>query len=497
MSQHAPPWRVVVLEINEISWELMRPWLEEGRLPSFQRLREKGAWTTTHTDERGAELLEPWVTWTTFYTGVPCTEHGLKFLEQPPDTLHAKRVWEIAAAAGKKVGVFGSSNSWPPPAVDGFVVPGSFSPDSQTYPENLRPIQDLNLGHTRAHAPGAKRPGVLSIGLNALRLIRCGLNVSTVLSVLRCLFEIKRHPDRDWQKVSLQPIVNLSFFSKLYRRARPDFATFHTNHVAHYQHRFFRAWHPELFPDATDQAEVQRFGGAVRYGYEVADRLVAWFMKLADREPDLILCVASSMGQKPYTPDRYGKVAPPTCRIRSIERLVALLGLEGRCEYFSTMAPQWNLTVPDEELRRQVVHHLLSARYQPQSKGMYSVIEQRDAIVLTPISHHGLGETTVCNFPTLPGAPSLPFNELVIQGDETRKSGCHDPVGMLAFYGSAVRPGPFPDINTLDVAPTLLTLMGVPVLPAMKGQAITETILRTQASPASAPAPAREPAVLT
>jgi hypothetical protein len=480
MALLAKPYRVLVLEINEISWELMQPWLGRGELPNFRRIQERGAWTQTWTDEPGGPdgLLEPWVTWTTFYTGVPHTEHGVKFLEQPTETIRAKRLWEVVAAAGKKIGIFGSSSSWPPPAVDGFVIPGSFSPDAQTYPESLRPIQELNLRHTRAHAPGSNGVGLAASTLNAVRLIRHGLSPSTMMSVLRCLVEIKRHPDREWKKVSLQPIVNFAFFSKLYRRHRPDFATFHTNHVAHYQHRFFRAWRPELFPDETEEREVRRFGDAISYGYQVADRLLARFMKLADKQPDLILCVASSMGQKPYIPAKYDKIAPPTCRLRSIDRLVDILGLQGQCDYFSTMAPQWNLRIRDDQSRQKVTRHLLSARYQPQGKSMYSVTEVADAIVLTPISHHGVDESSICSFPTLPGAPSIPFGELVIQADDTRKSGCHDPVGMLAFYGAPVRRGSFPTINNVDVAPTLLNLLGVAAPKAMKGKDVSDSLLQ-------------------
>jgi hypothetical protein len=109
---------------------------------------------------------------------------------------------------------------------------------------------------------------------------------------------------------------------------------------------------------------------------------------------------------------------------------------------------------------------------------MYSVTEVADAIVLTPISHHGVNETSMCTFQTLPGAPSVPFRELVIQADDTRKSGCHDPVGMLAFYGAPVRPGQFPMINNVDVAPTLLNLLGVAVPESMKGKDVSETLLR-------------------
>jgi hypothetical protein len=244
--------------------------------------------------------------------------------------------------------------------------------------------------------------------------------------------------------------------------------------VAHYQHRFFRARFPDQFPDATDAGEVTQFGDAIHYGYVVADRLLGRMMKMCDRQGDVVLCVASSMGQKAYVPAKYEKVAPQTCRIRSIERLIEILNLRGRCEYFSTMAPQWNLRIADAALRAEVERDLLSARYQPAAKTMYSIMEVKDALVLTPISHHGVGPGSTCSFPTLAGAPSFPFEELVVQADETRKSGCHDPVGMLAFYGPPVQRGRFEDMNNIDIAPTLLTLMGLQVPPYMKGRVAGE-----------------------
>jgi hypothetical protein len=472
--------RVLVFEVNEISWELMQPWLESGDLPNFQRLKAEGAWGRTWTNDPGGSegLLEPWVTWTTLYTGVPHTEHGVKFLEQPPESIKAARLWDLAAQAGKRIGIYGSVGSWPPRPVDGFFVPGSFAPDNQTFPERLKPIQDLNLVYTRSHAPGASGPGMKFMIACGLRLLNLGLNASTALEILGTLVEVKRHPERDWKKVSLQPVVNMAFFEKLYRETRPDFATFHTNHVAHYQHRFMRAWKPEAFPDSTDGAEVTRFRDAIRYGYLVADRLLGRFFRLCERDKNVVLVVASSMGQKAYIPPRYASVAPPTCRIRSIERLVEILGLKDRCTFFSTMAPQWNLRIPDAEARKQAMHHLHQARFQPADKSMYSAIEVQDAVVVTPISHHGIGPGTTCTFPSLPGAPSLPFEQMVVQADDTRKSGCHDPVGMLAFYGGSSPAGlDFGRVNTLDVAPTLLKLMGLAVPAFMNGQVI-EAVLQ-------------------
>jgi hypothetical protein len=469
--------RVVLLEINEISWELMQPWLDRGELPHFELLRRRGICGRTMADEPQA-LLDPWITWTTVFTGVPQPEHGMVFLEQPPETIRHKRLWDLVADAGKSVGVFGSVSSWPPRPVTGFFVPGAFSPDSQTYPEHLRPIQELNLRYTRAHAPGAKQPGLGSMLMTGLRLIKKGLNVRTGLGILSTLLEIKRHPERDWKKVSLQPLVNAAFFRKLYRKHRPDFSTFHTNHVAHYQHRFLRAHSPEHFPDSTDPAEISRFGDAIHYGYLTADRLLGQFIKLCQRDQDLVLLVASSMGQKPWIPARFDNVAPLTCRIRSIERLLQVLALEGRCEYFSTMAPQWNLRITDVGLRQRVMHDLHSARYQPVGKPMYHVQESQETLVITPVSHHGIDSATTCVFPTLESTPSFPFDELVVQADDTRKSGCHDPVGMFAFYGTPVRKACFieDEVNNLDIAPTVLSLLGLPVPAYMKGRVLSEVV---------------------
>src|SRR5215218_8455774 len=101
----------------------------------------------------------------------------MQFLEQPSDTIRAKRLWEILNGVNKKVGVFGSVSSWPPPVVNGFFIPGSFSPDSQTYPETLRSIQDLNLRYTRAHTPGAQQAELSTMVSDALQMVRCGLDL--------------------------------------------------------------------------------------------------------------------------------------------------------------------------------------------------------------------------------------------------------------------------------------------------------------------------------
>ena len=92
------------------------------------------------------------------------------------------------------------------------------------------------------------------------------------------------------------------------------------------------------------------------------------------------------------------------------------------------------------------------------------------------------------SFPTLPGSPVVPFGELTVQADETRKSGSHHPVGLLAFRGRRVRRGvEFGQVNNLDVAPTVLSLLGLPAPEYMTGRNFAGEIL----AGAAAAVPAR------
>jgi hypothetical protein len=135
MMNTQPP-KVLILELNEITWDLLDPLVERGALPHFAAMIAAGARAEAWASEE-PQHLDPWITWTTVYSGVPQSVHGLSMLEQDRETLGAARVWEFARDAGLRVGLFGSANSWPPQPVDGFWVPGPFSRDFATYPADL------------------------------------------------------------------------------------------------------------------------------------------------------------------------------------------------------------------------------------------------------------------------------------------------------------------------------------------------------------------------
>ena len=144
--------------------------------------------------------------------------------------------------------------------------------------------------------------------------------------------------------MSLQPLINLDFFERLVKQYKPDLATFHSNHVAHYQHRHWRAMDPTPFLEKPSQQEIRRFAGAIEYGYRVADEAIRRIWKLAD--DNTVVIVAYEMGQQPYVNEAFPD-GRSIVRVRDINQMLDLCGGTGHCRPISMMAPQWNLQFTD------------------------------------------------------------------------------------------------------------------------------------------------------
>lgn len=466
------PRRVLLAEFNEITWRIVDPLCARGRLPVFSELLRGGTRGAPVADEVPPDL-DPWISWTTLHTGRPRQEHGVRFLEQPPETVTGPRVADLVAEAGKAVGVYGSIMHWPPRRdIRGFWIPSTFAPGPETEPPELQPIQELNLGQTRAHTPlaGRRREPLLRRGWG---LVRLGLRPATAARIGAALLRWRLRPHRRWEKVSLQPLVNLDFFERLYREHRPDFATFHSNHAAHYMHRYWRAHDPSPFLTPPPPEEMRKYGPAIEYGYRVADRVLGRLRALAG--PDTVLIVASGLGQQPYVVEDFPE-GRKVVRVRDIGRLMELCGVAGHCEPISMMAPQWNVRIADPSRRAQAERVLRSAWTGTPGTRLYAFETVGDTICLNVCqkSLKAIDLAAPCGFPDA-GDRRFTLGELCAVQDATPKEGYHDRVGLALLHGPGIRRGGrLGECTNLDLAPTMLHLLGLPIPPHMKGRVLEE-----------------------
>jgi Type I phosphodiesterase / nucleotide pyrophosphatase len=465
--------RLLLIELNEITWDLIDPLIQKGKLPTFAMLKKNGSWGSPVSIEQPPQL-DPWITWTTLHTGRTQADHNVYFLQQPPQSIRAKRSWEICQEAGLTVGVYGSVCSWPPPArFRGFYVPDTFSQDTSTYPAELEPIQQLNLTYTRSVRLPSDQD---SIGFKArlgLQLMKLGLSPESILQVVKQLAVERFSEDKRWQRVALQPTVNFGFFRRLYRRYQPHFATFHSNHVAHYQHTYWKAMNPDVFqPIETTERERRIFGGAIEYGYRTADELLSQALALVDS--NTVLVVASSMGQKPYLSKLDG--GKQIQQVRSYDKLLEILGVAGRARFVATMSDEFNIYTADAGLREELAQSLRNTYIDVPERPLFHIQLMEEAIRVN-LRMYGIKDVTKHSrivFPLAPGAPKFTYEDLVYNTGHL-KSGCHDPRGMVIFYGAGIPKGKeLESYNNLDFAPTFLNILGVPVPAEMKGRLMHE-----------------------
>jgi hypothetical protein len=469
--------KVLLLELNEINWRVVDRLIEQrgtGFLPNFEKMKKQGAWAVQSAVER-SPLLDPWITWVTLHTGVSPAVHGASVLEQSSDSISAPRTWQYVADAGRKVGVFGSISSYPPPPVNGFVVPGPFAPGNETHPPRLAPVQAVNRRYTQVHNKTTRAPTLAENAGTAASLIGMGLSLGTMAHVATQLVRERLQSGQRWRRVCLQPRLNFDIFAALYRKERPDYATWHSNHAAHFMHHYWRAWDDAAFSVKASVEERRQYGEAVPEGYRLCDELIGRAMQLLDS--DTVLVVASSMGQQPFVSDRY-KAGKVIVRIRDMDVLLAVVGRDGVSEVVPTMVPQWNLRI-DDPVRRRAVQAAFETAYRqrgPDDGGQREasfVVQATEAILtVTPLGLTREERDWRYFFPQAAGADpkGYPIEALMAIDAPTVKQGMHHIDGLLAFFGAGVQQGvQLPDCTNLDVAPTLLALMEVPVPTVMEG----------------------------
>jgi arylsulfatase A-like enzyme len=303
---------------------------------------------------------------------------------------------------------------------------------------------------------------------SGLALLRLGLRLRTCAQVAWQLVRERFDRNAYWRRVVLQPLVNFDFFERLYRRQRPDFATWHSNHAAHYMHHYWRAWNDQGFVTRGPPDERTRYGEVVPLGYQVCDQLLGRFLQLIDENTVLVVC--SSMGQQPYVNAAYrdGKVI---VRFRDVQEFVRLLGDSGITEVVPTMVPQVNLRVPDASLRAALVTRLgeITRTVGGAQERAMVVEETGEILTVTPL---GLAQRATGVTYHVPGiAREFALDELFAMDAPTVKQGMHHPAGLFIAYGPGIAAGrELGACTNLDIAPTLLTLLGVPVPAVMRGR---------------------------
>ncbi len=288
--------KVLIVGLDAATFDLIIPWIAEGKLPNLAALMKEGSWG------RLASIVLPITppAWTSFMTGKNPGKHGIfHFLEAQPGSYElrylnagsrrAKTIWRMLNDAGFTVGTMNIPFTYPPEHLNGFQISGMDTPSEKS------PF---------IHPPELRSELVGLLGRFELELRYLGF-MSTDARREQVLSEMEQLDDQ-WLRASLY----------LMEKRPADVMMFTFMSIDTVQHYFWQYMDPAHH--YYDPAAVPRFGDAVFRVYQRLDDAVGQMLKKISSDTSVF--VVSDHGG-----------GPTSDRVIYLNRCLAQLGLLHYC----------------------------------------------------------------------------------------------------------------------------------------------------------------------
>jgi hypothetical protein len=450
--------------IDGATWRIIDPLFQKGKLPNLQKLVRTGS-------SGVLKSLEPMVSptiWTSIASGKLPEKHGVWDFVVASKNVRCKRIWDMATERGVRVGLCGYMVTWPPPEINGFVIPGSFSRGVETHPVDLQPIRELDIMQRSEHKKTLKM--LLRLAWQCYRL---GVRPRSFLTATKILTQIKRSPDF-LTKFFATRKVGAQFYTDVFVRQVQEFNTQLSICVNMLidatSHNYWKFMEPERFSEVKPE-EVAKFRHTIDAAYESADAALGYVMdKLVDQ--NTVVVVLSDHGFQ-SVPEAQGRRPDRTVRILP-EMVMEVLGWDGvKARTFNIRGATYFRDREENPQRvQQMEGDLHGIRLAGSEAPLFDVsrdpsgnleIRLRDDI-------QQIDDLAV----RLPNQRVIAANK-IIEGDTGGISGDHHPEGVLIVAGPGIRQGfRLENASVLDLTPTLLALLDLPVGKDMDGRVLQE-----------------------
>lgn len=453
---------LVVYELNEVPWRVIDWYVKRNPRSVINRILNEAFTLTTVSLDEGE--LHPWTTWPTMHRGVTNRVHNIRFINQSLEEAKAyPPVWETLQRADKRVGLFGSLQSYPPPTARGdyeFYVPDTFAPGPETWPNKYQGFQRFNLRQTRQD--GAQAQPVQfnsSSAIDILSMLKNGLNMTTCFALAGHLIKERlNHLNRTRRSV-MQALVAFDTFQHALRNSQPEFCTFFTNHVAGMMHRYWKYTFPEDFDFEITTAEEKFHSESIAFAMDIANAQIDVLMKYVDSRNGRLL-VVSSMGQEAIDRREYfGE-----WRITNVRQFLTAIGCNLSVSELLAMQPDFNFSL-NSEADAEYFLNLTKTLVDKNGNSIWKRTQRKGATV-----NLGLAPSKVAleSGEVYLASASRMKKKLAIAdiGIEFLKrdpgTGYHQPRGTFLLYGNGIDANDARnEVDLTEVRPAILQMMGV------------------------------------
>ena len=455
-SRPEPRRKVMLLGVDGAAWEVINPLIAEGKLPHFQQLIESGASGRLRSV---LPMYSPLI-WTSIVTGKTKEKHGITgFLEQrakkggiiPNSRLNRKclTLWNILSNESIVVGVIGPWVTWPAEKVNGFLLTDRIYfeklPDT-TFPGEFK-VYCQNLNEQLMKKPFDP---LLTNLLDRLEPDPVNLR-SPVLSNI---IQETKYLMQDYLKNKAGLILNSFFdpeFYYIYLRA-PDVTS----------HFFWKYYQPD---DTVLKEEVERYNSILPSVYMHVDTLIGQQLEKVSEDTTVILVSDHGMGPKSYTTD---------ITFNHIDDLWQQIGIQENLQATELKRFQIILSFHTQKTKKDAELSLNKVVSGPKKQPLFKFHDsgKPDVLILELSDIYNLdGRTEIFHKDKNIGKLDDYVTLREISGD-------HNLYGTLIMKGPDIKSGHrLKDYSVLDITPTILALLDLPVPRDMDGDIIEEAFL--------------------
>lgn len=450
--------RLLVVGIDGATFDVLDAFPQP--LPNLTSLAEEGVRAPLYSME---PMFSP-LLWTTMATGKLPEAHGIHGFHVQAGDCKVPQFWEILADRGIRVGIYKWLVSYPPLQIDAFQVPGWLAAGPETWPEDLSFIKEIELSRRLKRNKVAARRGTPALVWQG---VLHGFRVSTLgRAVQVTLAERLGAPDaeatsRRGQLLKVWMDRDVAVWAAW--RFDPEVLTFTTYATDALSHSGWRYWQPDLFP-GTSPERLARGRGTLEAAYRQADTVLGELRTFAG--PQARVVVVSDHGFQAFQGGaEAGRFFQPTTeRIRALLAEtagpldVSRLGHKIVCT-FTGPEPVAQVAAAEALLAdlRQASTGEPFYRWEPvegDSRSLGLTLRMED---VTPERHatDRVGEEPISAFVSL----------------TEPDSGVHHERGVFLAAGPGVSEGVrLERLDLIDVAPTLLSMVGLPAGQDMAGR---------------------------
>ncbi len=481
---------ILVVALDGATFDLLSPWLAEGTLPTLARLIAAGA--SGELSSTLPPLTAP--AWVSFMTGKNPGKHGIFDFFRPhaadldqyemvnSSHIRAKLFWDYLSEAGKRVGVLNVPVTHPPRPVNGYLVPGLLSPDQgQTcYPPDLLLPYQKELGPYRLTPDLLYQPD----------------NTAVFIADLHALCDSQ---SRYAQRLCADHSTDFLMVHFL----APDIAQHKLWHYSDPSHPWY------------DPAQAAQYGSALRDLFARLDQAIADLIALMPAETTVLVMSDHGFGpshqivnlnqffiqtglmklkrgwrvwgrQSLFKRPRLWRWAGRWLRpvafadVDWAQTTAYSLGHIGQVYLNVNGRQPFGIVEPDgyETVRAQVMAHLRLLRHPVTGQPLVEQMIVREAAVHGPYLDHGPDLHLVLDGYRTMAYPMFAADGRIVTEQRLGNSGDHRANGILIAAGPAIKAGhTVTAARLVDLAPTILYLLGVPVPDDMDGRVLGEAIV--------------------